>query len=658
MRRALIGAAAAAALAGGLAHAAPLEAYGKLPTMDQVSISPDGTKVAFAQQVGGKYTIVVDQLNPAAIVAELPPSAQKVRALIWADPTHLLVVKSQTGYAPGIQSGLTEWSTVQSFDVAKRKAMPLFGKAQDFGNRQTAGLETMNTISALPEVRTVKGHTTVFAHGEVFVDRQGVPALISADLDSGNEVVVEHATAGGEGRAWILDEHGVPLVQTSYDQVTHNWTLRLRQGGTWIDAYSAKALNDPPGVLGLSPDGSSLLLDMLTGEGAPEIRPMSLADHKLGAPVNEYGGYADLLHDPVTHRVFGGVKMGMEPTYVFFDPKDQAAWDLVAKSFPDEQVDPVSWSSDRGKVVVRVTGVRHGIVYEVVDVASRKGMQIGPAYDGIKPADLADVAIAAYRAKADGLAINAFLTLPTGREPKNLPLIVLAHGGPAARDEAGFNWWAQALASRGYAVLQPQFRGSAGFGWKLEAAGFGEFGRKMQSDLSDGVRALVAQGYIDPKRVCIVGASYGGYAALAGVTMEQGVYRCAVAVAGVSDMRAQIGGRTGGGGAAVDPARSIVARFWDRFAGAKDPSDPVYDRISPFYHAAQASAPILLIHGKDDTVVPFDQSQKMEAALKAANKPVEFVVLPNEDHWLSREATRQQMLQATVTFLEKNNPPQ
>jgi len=656
MRRALI--AAAAVLIGGVAHAAPLEAYGKLPTMDQVSISPDGTKVAFTQQVNGKYTIVVDQLNPAAIVAELPPSAQKVRALIWADPTHLLVVKSQTGYAPGIQSGLTEWSMVQSFDVVKRKATPLFGKAQDFGNRQTAGLITMNTISALPEVRTVKGHPTVFAQGAVFVDSHGVPALISADLDSGNEVVVEHATASGEGRAWIVDGQGAPLVQTSYDQVTHNWMLRVRQGAAWIDAYSTKALNDPPGVLGLSPDGASVLVDMLNDEGANEVRPVSFADHRLGAPLSQYAGYANLVRDPVTQRVIGGVKMAMEPTYVFFDPKDQAGWDLVTKSFPGEQVDPVSWSADRGKVVVRVTGVRHGIVYEVVDIASRKGMQIGPAYEGIKPADLADVAIAAYRAKADDLAINAFLTLPPGREPKNLPLIVLAHGGPAARDEAGFDWWSQALASRGYAVLQPQFRGSAGFGWKLESAGFGEFGRKMQSDLSDGVRALVAQGYIDPKRVCIVGASYGGYAALAGVTMEQGVYRCAVAVAGVSDMREQVGGRAAGGGAAVDPARSLAARYWDRFAGAKDPTDPVYDRISPLYHAAQASAPILLIHGKDDTVVPFDESQKMEAALKAANKPVEFVILSNEDHWLSREATRQQMLQATVTFLEKNNPPQ
>jgi dipeptidyl aminopeptidase/acylaminoacyl peptidase len=278
-------------------------------------------------------------------------------------------------------------------------------------------------------------------------------------------------------------------------------------------------------------------------------------------------------------------------------------------------------------------------------------MNIGPAYEGIKPDDLADVAVAAYPAK-DGMKINAFLTLPIGREPKNLPLIVLPHGGPAARDDAGYDWWAQALASRGYAVLQPQFRGSGGFDWSLEAAGFGEYGRKMQSDLSDGVRALAGKGYIDPKRVCIVGASYGGYAALAGVTIEQGVYRCAVAVAGVADMRKMVGDGL------VAANRNSTVRYWDRFVGAKNPTDPVYDQISPVRHAAQASAPILLIHGRDDTVVPFEESVRMEAALKSANKPVEFVILANEDHWLSREETREQMLKATVTFLEKNNPPQ
>src|SRR5258706_5011340 len=145
-------------------------------------------------------------------------------------------------------------------------------------------------------------------------------------------------------------------------------------------------------------------------------------------------------------------------------------------------------------------------------------------YEGID--DISPESWIAYKA-AGGAFINAYLTLPAGRDPRNLPLVVLPHGGPQARDEPGFDWISQAIASRGYAVLQPQFRGSDGFGKELLWAGFGEFGKKMQTDLSDGVRALAAKGTIDPKRVCIVGASYGGYAAPARGARDAGGDRCA-----------------------------------------------------------------------------------------------------------------------------------
>ena len=237
--------------------------------------------------------------------------------------------------------------------------------------------------------------------------------------------------------------------------------------------------------------------------------------------------------------------------------------------------------------------------------------------------------------------------------PRNLPLIVLPHGGPHTRDLPGFDWLSQALASRGYAVLQPQFRGSAGFGWDLLSAGFGEFGRKMQTDLSDGVRALAAKGTIDPKRVCIVGASYGGYAAMAGATMDTGVYRCAVADAGLSDLHdfmRYMQRRS-------ERSDNLNVRFWDRFLGVSGTDDPALDAISPIKHVDKATIPILLIHGRDDTVVPIAQSVDMADALKEAGKQVELVKLDGEDHWLSRSETRFQMLDATVKFVEANNPP-
>ena len=632
---------AALLVAGGIAHAAPLEAYGKLPSMDNVSISPDGAKVAFAQQVGGKYTVVVDQLNPAAVVIEIAPTSQKIRALVWADASHLLIVRSQTadvgsnaGYARG------EWAMVQSLDLTARKATQLFTRLQHGS--------ALNSVTTIPQARTMDGHLVVFGSG--VLSNLGGSVLLAADLTTGFNDTVRTNGSMEAGHSWIIGDRGNLVARSRYDQFRHTWTLQLDQGGHWTDVYSTQATVDMPDALGVTWDGASVLLETIGTGGAAERRLVSLPDGRISDPQPQYQDFSDWLYDRQTNRIVGAVKQGMEPSYVFFDPKLQAAWALAQKSFPDEQVDPVGWSDDRTKVVVKVSGARHGIVYEVLDLATNKAMQIGAAYAGITPDDVADVQIVSYKAK-DGLQIQGFLTLPTGREPKNMPLVVLPHGGPADHDEGGFDWLAQALASRGYAVLQPEFRGSAGLGQPLEQAGYGEFGRKMQSDLSDGVKALAAAGYIDPKRVCIVGGSYGGYAALAGVTLEQGVYRCAVSIAGISEVHKLVDdGR-------VLADRSSSVRYWDRYVGAKGPSDGVFDQISPAKHAAEASAPILLIHGKDDVVVPWDQSQAMETALKRANKPVEFVLLDKGDHWMLEENVRLQTLQDTVSFLEKNNPP-
>jgi dipeptidyl aminopeptidase/acylaminoacyl peptidase len=265
--------------------------------------------------------------------------------------------------------------------------------------------------------------------------------------------------------------------------------------------------------------------------------------------------------------------------------------------------------------------------------------------DVAAPAEVKAISYAA----ADGLKIPGILTLPRVESAKNLPLIVLPHGGPAITDELEFDWWAQALAAQGYAVLQPNYRGST-IDSDFLHAGFGEWGRKMQTDLSDGVRYLAQEGIVDPKRVCIAGASYGGYAALAGVTLDPGVYRCAVSVAGLSDLKRFLKWVN-------DTHVAVEGRYWDRFMGATDPKDPKLLAISPIEHVAVVSVPVLLIHGRDDTVVPYEQSDVMLDALKRAGKSVQLVTMKHEDHWLSRSETRLQMLQATVDFLKANNPP-
>jgi dipeptidyl aminopeptidase/acylaminoacyl peptidase len=229
------------------------------------------------------------------------------------------------------------------------------------------------------------------------------------------------------------------------------------------------------------------------------------------------------------------------------------------------------------------------------------------------------------------------------------------HGGPAARDYVGFDYTAQALASRGYAVFQPNFRGSDGISQGFMEAGYGEWGGKMQSDLSDGLKALVDRGVVDPARVCIIGASYGGYAAMAGMTLDAGTYRCGVATAGVSDLAAMVRSEESPG---YRGSRNATVRYWQRFMGFTNYSDPSLAARSPAQQARRLQGPLLLIHGRNDTVVPYEQSEIMLRAATAAGKSnVRLVPLEGEDHWMSTAAGRAKELEEIVAFLQENNPP-
>jgi dipeptidyl aminopeptidase/acylaminoacyl peptidase len=248
-----------------------------------------------------------------------------------------------------------------------------------------------------------------------------------------------------------------------------------------------------------------------------------------------------------------------------------------------------------------------------------------------------------YKAR-DGTVIPAHLTLPPGAETRNLPLVVLPHRGPEARDYAEFDWWAQFLATRGYAVLQPQFRGSTGFGDAFRLAGRRQWGGLMQDDVTDGVHALIERGIADARRICVVGAAYGGYAALAGAAFTPDLYACAVSINGVANLSDMLQYEEELGG-----SESNRAGYWRDSIGPR--LDPSLDAHSPVKAAARVRAPVLILYSADDTVVPPSQSQDMAHALKEEGKTVKVVELKGDDHWLSYTETRTQMLQELDTFL-------
>jgi Dipeptidyl aminopeptidases/acylaminoacyl-peptidases len=635
--------AAMMAYAGPALAAPPLEAYGRLPNLDHVEISPDGANIAYVRNGENKRVIVIQALGDKSPPIILDCDNKKLRGLGWVSPTHLFFSFSTTGVALGADGDRQENATGQYYDLKTHTLHPLLDHPKGLNYTQA----TMNVIAGVSR-GTYNGRPVAYVTGVSFLNNRGRYALFRVDLETGESRLVSREDRL-EAEGWLLDENGKIIAEESTTEYTQHWKLSL-----YHDGLPDKPLMDVPSPIegpsmeGLTEDGSAVIVEMPETVEGKIYKQVSLKDGTISPWRPDLAEAGDLFFDDKTSRVMGVSHSVDKTDYVFFDPKLETLWQSAKAAFASAtNVSLASWTDDRTKVVLEVFGPKIGNGYFLLDLAAKKAFPVGAAYDGIN--EFYEEKWISYKA-ADGRSINAYLTLPN-REAKNLPLVVLPHGGPHARDFPGFDFLSQSLASRGYVVLQPEFRGSGGFGRELLEAGFHEYGKKMQTDLSDGMRALAAQGLIDPKRVCIFGASYGGYAALAGPTLDPGVYRCAVSLAGPSDMREMLKGW---------PKPSMGAngaRFWDRFVGIEDGNLAKADAVSPAKFADKVTIPVMLIHGKDDTVVPYEQSEIMASALKSAGKKYEFVTLEGEDHWLSTGKTRLQMLEAAVKFIEANNPP-
>jgi dipeptidyl aminopeptidase/acylaminoacyl peptidase len=264
-----------------------------------------------------------------------------------------------------------------------------------------------------------------------------------------------------------------------------------------------------------------------------------------------------------------------------------------------------------------------------------------------------------YRAR-DGLEIPAYLTLPLGREAKQLPLVVWVHGGPQSRDTWGFDSEVQFLANRGYAVLQSNFRGSTGYGDKFESAGYGQWGAAMQDDLVDGVRALIADGRVDPKRICIGGASYGGYAALMGVIRDPDLFRCAIDYAGPTDLAWVVDlPETDHNFITHSPSDRELEERMHRTVGNPDDATQRKDMEarSPRLLAAKVKAPVLLAYGTDDRRVPLRHGTAMRDALASAGADFEWKSYAGEGHGVLDSSNTVELFRRIERFLERSIGP-
>lgn len=333
---------------------------------------------------------------------------------------------------------------------------------------------------------------------------------------------------------------------------------------------------------------------------------------------------------------------------IWFDADAKALQARIDRAVPDQQAWVTSRSRDQNRMLILGTAPDDPGVYYLLDRKTREMAILAARQHGLPPETLAVTKAVRYQAR-DGTEIPAFLTLPKGREAKGLPLIVYPHGGPyGVRDKLEYDPQVQLLANRGYAVLQPNYRGSGGYGTAFGDAGIGQIGRAMQDDLDDGMDWLVKQGIADKGRVCVVGASYGGYAALWAAIRNPERYRCAASFAGVADWAAML---------KYDRrylTKKASASWQARVTGEGDLD---LTAVSPTQQAARLTRPLLIAHGEDDSNVPISQSKKLVAALKKAGiNDFEYVAYKKEGHGFADPANQKDWFDRLDAFLAKHNP--
>jgi len=627
----LAGSLAALALAPAAARAtAALEVYGALPTYQSFSLSPSGKLVAIILNKGEQRVVVVRQVEGEKKVLRSSTLNDRVGGVLWADDDHLYVVTTRT-----LDTGT---------DAVRETGFLFLINLKNNSSKQITPDEGTGAIG-LPELVT-------HANGRTYSYFQVGRRLYRQDIDS--EQLVQVARSGENEGDFLLAPDATVLARMSRIADGRKWTIL--KGASSSDVLASGQAEVGGGeIIGLGRTQDTVLVGNNENGTRSDIHEINLANGRVGGPMIQGDDFeVDPIFDNTSRLLIGFYVGGYIDETQFLDPALQSKWESVQAAFANNKVSLESIDDNKNRFIVKVEGPRDSGHFFLIDLKDRKAIPLGAQYPDIRADEVGAFQWVDYKAQ-DGLALKALVTLPPGytmADAKNLPAVVLPHGGPQARDEFGFDWWGQALASRGYVVIQPEYRGSGGFGQKFERAGWGQWGKLMQTDVSDAFKAITAKGIIDPARTCIVGWSYGGYATLAAATLQPGLYRCAAAGAAPADLNAMLVWTRDQGG-----KNSFASRYWRTSMALKGENDPVGNEISPAKHAAAVQGPLMIIHGRQDTTVPIEQGEIMVNAMRSAGKPVEYVVLENETHHLESASTRTKMLQSMVGFLLRNNPP-
>jgi acetyl esterase/lipase len=613
-----------------IAHAQPasqsrsrVEDFGTIPEVSDPRLAPDGEHLAAIQAVHGHPAVVIYKTGapPGTAPVILDYNKWVVTGVRWVKNNVLLVYVKQS--ASPYPHQMYTFGSIDMFDADGKNAHKLEAY-----------------YVADPDLDDPDHFFVRFGRGIALVD-----------ADTGNiHATTEEIGENGLTKEIVTDGHGHVVARIDHGDISKTDTLFVRDGDKFRQlggTFDASRDNDSS-IAGLGEDGRTIIRLQKNGKG---FFTMVSRDMTSGVDTELFSApgfdVENVIADEWSDRIIGAAYTDETRHYHYFDPNKQALQAGLEKAFPGQSVAAVTSDLSGRFAVVLVEGPAKPPIYYLLDRKTHSASAFATPYSNLEKMQLAEMKPWHYAAR-DGLDIPAYLTLPPGKPASNLPFVVMPHGGPYARDALRFDWWAQYLANRGYGVLQPNYRGSSGYGDSFTQGGSRQWGLKMQDDISDGVKKAIADGIADSKRICIVGASYGGYAALAGAAFTPDLYACAVAVAGVSDLPRML--RTDN---ADYGSLSQVMSFQTVRIGSLDDDRKQLDATSPALHADQVKCPVLLIHGEGDTTVPIAQSEAMERALKDANKTVTLVRMPKIDHYLATSEARVTVLTQTVNFLDK-----
>ena len=640
-----------------------LDDYAGLPDVSYASLSPDGRYVALARPYKGKQAAFIYDIDTPGDPKVIPNPSDEIDmgSFTWHSSTHLVFKISR---AVKKDRNRYEIQRLISYNVDTGKLSTLMSKgAQSIEDSNPSITNVVNTLPSDSEhilmvassydgrstgVKSVKSKSMGGSDGfRLKTFKVNLSSGKAKAKDVTNQKTIDIVT----------DINGELIARLDYDLDSKVYSAYGKTTGKWKQIYrentTARAFN----LQGEGQTANTVVVSRYAANGYRELVEVSLVDGAIGKTLFSSTKYdfSYPLFDPNTWQIVGVVIKKDVEEYVFFD-KELRQWQAeLAAEFAGQKVSLTDWNAERTRFLLLVSGGGTAGEYHLFRTDDMSLSKLGSKYPKLGKADIAST-ISFDITASDGTKIPGYLTLPAGKTKAQgpFPTVVMPHGGPEQRDNAEFDYWAQYLASQGYAVYKPNFRGSAGYGSTFRNAGYSEFGGKMVDDVVDGTKALVMQRVAKSGKICIMGASYGGYAALAASVREPDLYACTISVNGVTNVSEMFAWVLERG-----DRDSRAANYWRRYMGADNlgaaaGKNKITNLWSPARQAFKLKAPVLIFHGKEDTNVPYEQFEFMRKALKREGIPFEAVVMKTNDHFLRTSEARKEVLGKSGEFLAKH----